>query len=127
VSPRTSPDPGPRLTKRFGTFTAVDDIDFQRRAGRGVRLPRPNGAGKSSTMRMVGAVSPVTAGDLRILGGDPAVDGPRIRARLGVVPQEDTLDLELTCSRTSSSMAATSTFRAPRQGVGPGSCSTSSS
>src|SRR5439155_9678261 len=56
----------------------------------------PNGAGKSSTMRMIAAVAPVTAGELRILGLDPAVDGPRIRARLGVVPQQDTLDLELT-------------------------------
>src|SRR4051812_11763556 len=47
-------------------------------------------------MRMVGAVSPVSSGELRILGRDPALDGPAIRARLGVVPQEDTLDLELT-------------------------------
>jgi lipooligosaccharide transport system ATP-binding protein len=56
----------------------------------------PNGAGKSSTMRMIGAVSPPTAGELRILGLDPAVDGPAIRGRLGVVPQTDNLDLELT-------------------------------
>jgi lipooligosaccharide transport system ATP-binding protein len=83
------------LTKRFGTFTAVDDIDFHVARGEAFGFLGPNGAGKSSTMRMVGAVSPVTSGDLRILGGDPAVDGPRIRARLGVVPQEDTLDLEL--------------------------------
>src|SRR6476619_4183933 len=55
----------------------------------------PNGAGKSSTMRMVAAVSPVSGGELRILGMDPAVDGPEIRARIGVCPQEDTLDTEL--------------------------------
>jgi len=84
------------LTKRFGTFTAVDDIDFQVARGEAFGFLGPNGAGKSSTMRMVGAVSPVTAGELRILGRDPAVDGSGIRARLGVVPQEDTLDLELT-------------------------------
>ncbi|MDQ3106811.1 MAG: ATP-binding cassette domain-containing protein, partial [Actinomycetota bacterium] len=56
----------------------------------------PNGAGKTSTMRMIGCVSPPSEGTLRILGLDPATDGPAIRARLGVVPQEDTLDLELT-------------------------------
>jgi lipooligosaccharide transport system ATP-binding protein len=84
------------LTKRFGTFTAVDDIDFHVARGEAFGFLGPNGAGKSSTMRMIGAVSPVTSGELRILGGDPALDGPAIRARLGVVPQEDTLDLELT-------------------------------
>ncbi len=55
----------------------------------------PNGAGKSSTMRMVGAVSPVTEGELRIFGLDPATDGPAIRARLGSCPQTDNLDEEL--------------------------------
>ncbi len=55
----------------------------------------PNGAGKTTTMRMIACVSPVTSGQLRVLGMDPAVDGPRIRARLGVVPQADTLDTEL--------------------------------
>ena len=45
---------------------------------------------------MIGCVSPVTGGTLRVLGLDPRGDGPRIRARLGVVPQEDTLDVELT-------------------------------
>src|SRR4051794_2722939 len=84
------------LTKRFGTFTAVDGIAFEVARGEAFGFLGPNGAGKSSTMRMVGAVSPVTSGELRILGKDPAVDGPEIRARLGVVPQEDTLDLELT-------------------------------
>ncbi len=56
----------------------------------------PNGAGKSSTMRMIGCVSPVSGGTLRVLGMDPGKDGPRIRARLGVVPQQDSLDGELT-------------------------------
>jgi len=84
------------LTKRFGDFTAVDAIDFEVGAGEAFGFLGPNGAGKSSTMRMIGGVSPVTDGTLRVLGRDPAVDGPSIRARLGVVPQEDTLDLELT-------------------------------
>jgi lipooligosaccharide transport system ATP-binding protein len=84
------------LTKRFGSFTAVDAVDFSIGRGESFGFLGPNGAGKSSTMRMVAAVSPVTAGTLRVLGRDPAVDGPAIRARLGVVPQEDSLDTELT-------------------------------
>ncbi|HTF09737.1 MAG TPA: ABC transporter ATP-binding protein, partial [Asanoa sp.] len=50
---------------------------------------------KSSTMRMIGCVSPPTGGVLRILGRDPLRDGPAIRARIGVCPQLDNLDLEL--------------------------------
>jgi lipooligosaccharide transport system ATP-binding protein len=84
------------LTKRFGRITAVDGIDVEVARGESFGFLGPNGAGKSSTMRMIGCVSPVTEGKLRILGMDPAIDGPRIRARLGVVPQEDQLDLELT-------------------------------
>jgi lipooligosaccharide transport system ATP-binding protein len=83
------------LTKRFGDFTAVAGIDFEVARGEAFGFLGPNGAGKSSTMRMIGCVSPPTDGTLRILGLDPATDGPAIRARLGVVPQEDTLDLEL--------------------------------
>src|ERR687885_2258225 len=84
------------LVKRFGDFTAVAGIDVDVQPGEAFGFLGPNGAGKSSTMRMIGAVSPPTAGELRILGLDPAVDGPRIRARLGVVPQTDNLDLEIT-------------------------------
>jgi lipooligosaccharide transport system ATP-binding protein len=84
------------LVKRFGDFTAVAGIDVEVQAGEAFGFLGPNGAGKSSTMRMIGAVSPVTEGHLRVLGADPATDGPAIRARLGVVPQEDALDLELT-------------------------------
>ena len=83
------------LTKQFGSFTAVDGIDFQVERGEAFGFLGPNGAGKSSTMRMIGCVAPITAGTLRILDLDPTVDGPRIRARLGVVPQDDNLDLEL--------------------------------
>jgi lipooligosaccharide transport system ATP-binding protein len=85
-----------RLTKKFGDFTAVDGIDFELHRGEAFGFLGPNGAGKSSTMRMIGCVSPPTAGELSIFGLDPVADGPAIRARLGVVPQEDTLDVELT-------------------------------
>src|SRR5216684_5342226 len=84
------------LVKTFGSLRAVDGVDFDVQKGEAFGFLGPNGAGKSSTMRMIGCVSPVTSGTLRIFGMDPARDGPRIRSRLGVVPQEDTLDLELT-------------------------------
>ena len=84
------------LRKSFGDFEAVRGIDVDVRPGEAFGFLGPNGAGKSSTMRMVAAVSPVSGGTLRILGLDPATDGPAIRARIGVCPQEDTLDTELT-------------------------------
>ena len=84
------------LTKRFGSFTAVDGIDFDLYRGEAFGFLGPNGAGKSSTMRMIGCVSPPTQGELTIFGADPVRDGAAIRARLGVVPQDDTLDVELT-------------------------------
>ena len=84
------------LAKRFGEFTAVAGIDFELRRGEAFGFLGPNGAGKSSTMRMIGCVSPPSGGELSIFGLDPVSHGPAIRARLGVVPQEDTLDVELT-------------------------------
>jgi lipooligosaccharide transport system ATP-binding protein len=84
------------LEKRFGSFVAVAGIDFEIAPGEAFGFLGPNGAGKTSTMRMVGCVSPRSGGDLRVLGLDPAHDGPVIRSRLGVVPQEDNLDTELT-------------------------------
>ena len=84
------------LVKRFGDFVAVDGIDFDLQRGEAFGFLGPNGAGKTSTMRMIGCVSPVTDGTLSILGMDPARDGVKIRGRLGVVPQQDTLDMELT-------------------------------
>jgi len=83
------------LRKSFGDFEAVKGIDVEVRRGEAFGFLGPNGAGKSSTMRMIASVSPVTSGELRILGVDPATDGPAIRGRLGVCPQEDTLDNEL--------------------------------
>jgi len=84
------------LTKRFGDFTAVDGIDFAVERGETFGFLGPNGAGKTSTMRMISAVSPVTDGTLRVLGHDPGEDGAEIKSRMGVVPQQDTLDFELT-------------------------------
>ena len=86
------------LAKRFGDFTAVDGIDFEVRKGESFGLLGPNGAGKSTTMRMVSATALRTSGDLKILGKDPNLHGPEIRAHLGVVPQEGNLDSELTCA-----------------------------
>jgi lipooligosaccharide transport system ATP-binding protein len=83
------------LTKRFGTLTAVDAIDFDVAPGESFGFLGPNGAGKTSAMRMIACVSPVSEGTLRILDLDPATDGARIRGRLGVVPQQDTLDTEI--------------------------------
>ncbi len=84
------------LVKTFGDFTAVDAIDVDVRPGEAFGFLGPNGAGKSSTMKMIACVSPPSAGSLRIMGLDPAAHGPAIRARLGVDPQRDTLDEELT-------------------------------
>ncbi|HVR18888.1 MAG TPA: ABC transporter ATP-binding protein [Polyangiaceae bacterium] len=83
------------LAKRFDELEAVRGVSFRIERGRCFGFLGPNGAGKTSTMRMVQAVSMPTGGKLSVLGMDPAVDGPRIRARLGVVPQEDNLDPDL--------------------------------
>jgi lipooligosaccharide transport system ATP-binding protein len=84
-----------RLTKRFGDFTAVDEIDFDVSPGKAFGFLGPNGAGKTSTMRMIACSSPVTAGELRVIGMDPGTQAREIKARLGVVPQSDNLDTEL--------------------------------
>ncbi len=84
------------LVKRFDEFEAVRGIDVEVRRGEAFGFLGPNGAGKSSTMRMISCVSPRSEGELKVLGLDPDVAGPRIRARLGVVPQQDNLDVELT-------------------------------
>ena len=84
------------LAKKFGDFEAVKGVDFRIERGESFGFLGPNGAGKSSTMRMIGCVSPASSGDLRIFGLDPSEHGSRIRARMGVVPQQDNLDSELT-------------------------------
>ena len=82
--------------KSFGDFEAVRGVDFEVARGEFFGFLGPNGAGKSSLMRMIGCVSPTTSGELRIFDLDPGVDGAAIRARMGVVPQTDNLDQELT-------------------------------
>jgi len=84
------------LTKRFDDFTAVDAIDFDIYEGEAFGFLGPNGAGKTSTMKMITTVSPITEGKLTVFGLDPTTEGRSIRQRIGVVPQEDNLDLELT-------------------------------
>jgi lipooligosaccharide transport system ATP-binding protein len=84
------------LRKQFGTFTAVDGIDFDVHPGEAFGFLGPNGAGKTSTMRMIGCVSPLTGGELRVIGMDPRTRARDIKARLGVIPQADNLDTELT-------------------------------
>lgn len=84
------------LTKRFGDLTAVDAIDFEVVRGECFGVLGPNGAGKTSTIRMICCVSPVTEGELRVFGMNPAREPRRIKARLGVVPQDDNLDTDLT-------------------------------
>ncbi|MEX2441747.1 MAG: ATP-binding cassette domain-containing protein [Pontimonas sp.] len=94
----TTPQPvitARELTKIYYDTTAVDHISFEVAPGESFGLLGPNGAGKSTTMRMLGAVSGRTSGDLDILGMDPNIEGPAIRAQLGVVPQQDNLDHEL--------------------------------
>ena len=86
------------LTKTYGDFIAVDGIDFDVAKGESFGFLGPNGAGKSTTMRIIGATSVRTSGTLTILGKDPEINGPQIRAHLGVVPQQDNLDVELTVS-----------------------------
>ncbi len=84
------------LTKKFGDFVAVDAIDFDIKKGEAFGFLGPNGAGKTSTMKMITTVSPITDGKMTVFGLDPSTQGRSIRERLGVVPQEDNLDLELT-------------------------------
>jgi lipooligosaccharide transport system ATP-binding protein len=83
------------LTKVFGDLVAVDGIDFEVGEGETFGFLGPNGAGKTSVMRMIGATSPISGGELSVLGLDPDADGPLLRSRLGVVPQDNNLDEEL--------------------------------
>ena len=85
-----------QLEKRFGDFVAVDKVDFTIAKGESFGFLGPNGAGKTSTMRMISCISPISGGTLRVLGMDPTQNGAAIRSRMGLVPQEDSLDLELT-------------------------------
>ncbi|MCH7231190.1 ABC transporter ATP-binding protein [Glycomyces sp. L485] len=84
------------LRKRYGDNEAVRGVDFEIQRGEAFGFLGANGAGKSTTMRMIGCVSEPSGGELEVFGLDPHTDGPAIRARLGVVPQDNTLDNMLT-------------------------------
>ncbi len=84
------------LRKRFGEFEAVKGIDFEVAPRECFGFLGPNGAGKTTTMRMISCFSPPSDGELRVLGLRAWIDGRRIKARMGVVPQENNLDEEVT-------------------------------
>ncbi len=83
------------LVKRYGTLTAVDGISFSVRTGECFGFLGPNGAGKTTTIRMISCTSPVTSGELIVGGMDVRREPRRIKAALGVVPQENNLDPDL--------------------------------
>jgi len=85
------------LKKSFGKTVAVDGIAFSVQKGEVFGFLGPNGAGKTTTMKMIACVSPRTAGTLAVLGMDPDTEPARIKARLGIVPQETNLDPDFTC------------------------------
>ncbi len=85
-----------QLVHRYGSYTAVDQIDFSIKAGECFGFLGPNGAGKTTTMRMLYCLSPVHGGSLRVLQKDVEQEPRAIKRRIGVVPQEDNLDVDLT-------------------------------
>jgi len=84
------------LTKDYGARRAVDRIDFKVKRGEAFGLLGPNGAGKSTTMRMIACRSPLTSGELFVENFDVQGDARQIRRLIGVVPQENNLDPDLT-------------------------------
>ncbi len=84
------------LTKRYGSFTAVAGIDFDVRRGECFGFLGPNGAGKSSTIRMACCLSPLSGGELFVDGLDVQREPRAVKAKLGVVSQDDNLDPDIT-------------------------------
>jgi len=84
------------IVKRYGDFTAVDDISFQVKDEEIFGLLGPNGAGKSTLIRMMTTLIPITAGTARIAGYDVQKEPDEVRRRIGVIPQALTSDLDLT-------------------------------
>ncbi len=82
--------------KRYGDFTAVDDISFSVKEGEIFGLLGPNGAGKSTLIRMMTTLIPISAGSARVAGHDVASDPSAVRHAIGVIPQALTSDLDLT-------------------------------
>ncbi len=84
------------IVKRYGDFTAVDDVSFAVKEGEIFGLLGPNGAGKSTLIRMMTTLIPITAGAARVAGHDVARDPNAVRRTIGVIPQALTSDLDLT-------------------------------
>jgi ABC-2 type transport system ATP-binding protein len=84
------------IVKRYGDFTAVDDVSFSVTEGQIFGLLGPNGAGKSTLIRMMTTLIPITAGTARIAGHDVQKDPDGVRRAIGVIPQALTSDLDLT-------------------------------
>ena len=87
------------LTKIYGKQRAVDSIDFSVTRGETFGLLGPNGAGKSTTMRMIACRTPLTSGELSVEDFDVRTQGRKIRSLIGVVPQENNLDPDLSVRR----------------------------
>jgi len=87
------------LTKRFGSFTAVDGIEFDVHRGECVGFLGPNGAGKTTTVRMVSCQSPLTSGSIRVFGLDVETEPRDVKALLGVCPQDNNLDTDFSARR----------------------------
>jgi ABC-2 type transport system ATP-binding protein len=85
-----------QVTKRFGEFTAVDNVSFSVQAGETFGLLGPNGAGKSSLIRMITTLLPITSGRITVMGQDVALAPNRARLAIGVIPQAMTTDTDLT-------------------------------
>jgi lipooligosaccharide transport system ATP-binding protein len=85
------------VRKRFGSITAVDGLELDVQSGICFGLLGPNGAGKSTTMRMLTAQTLADAGEISVLGFELPRQSKQARMEMGVVPQLDNLDVELTC------------------------------
>lgn len=83
------------LTKCYGTFTAVDSVSFNIERGECFGFLGPNGAGKTTVMGVIHCFMPPTSGDVRVFGIDVCTDPGTIKSRLGVMPQDDNLDPDL--------------------------------
>lgn len=87
---------GRNVVKRYGSLVAVNDVDFSILDGEGFGFLGPNGAGKTSIMRMIQRLSPLSSGSIVVDGKTAGVDDRAIKAILGVAPQDESLDDDLT-------------------------------
>jgi len=101
------------LTKKYGDLTAVDGISFEIQEGECFGFLGPNGAGKTSTVKMIHCVSPVTSGTLTVKGMPAHIDNRAVKMMTGVIPQEITLDNDLTVTENLAIFAKF--FDIPRQ------------